>query len=386
MFLAVALAAQLTACTKSQETPTKEGFVRADGTGLVLDGRSYRFHGLNYYDINTYAGEDPFHPGTRHLVGCRFHSEVPRIAESLGRIGAAANALRGWFFQPFVTSVPLGGGPSRRDWSVFDRTLAAVRQAHMRIIVTLGDHFGNCERPPNPKSIDWYRFGYKTEVPARQLEPYRSYVADVVTRYRDHPEILAWQLVSEAMIFNKGGKGCDELAAMNALRAFADDVGGLIHSLDHNHLVSLGTGSSGCGIEGPRRAHYAHVFSSPGIDLCEYHDYYEPTHRIPQILAQELDICGSLLEKPLFIGETGIRASDAGQACPAGQFPACRARLLNAKFRAQFRGSSHGYAEDVVGELVWDWCENAWTPCKPTEWDIVPGDPVLLALASLPTS
>jgi len=358
------------------------GFVRRVGATLVADGRPYRFRGLNYYDINTYAGENPYRPGTRMVHGCRFHSQFPIVADSLARMGPNVNALRGWFFQPFATAVPLDGGPAQRDWSYFDHTLAAVRQAGMRIVVTIGDQYGCGVDLQRNLTIGWYRSGYRTTVAPDEIQTYRDYLRDIVTRYRDHPEVLAWQLVSEATVVGDDETTCDEPAAAKALRSFADDTSALVHRLDPNHLVSLGTGRSGCGYIG---RDYAAVFASPGVDLCEYHDYYDPALPVPPILRSGLDTCGRVLHKPLFIGETGMTALDAKKQCPA-RFRVCRAGLLRAKFAAQATAASRGLAEDVAGQLVWDWCEPAWTKCAPKEFDIMPGDPTLGALAALPVS
>jgi len=385
----VVLLALLVACTESPEPKENRatGFVRRDGTRLVLDGKNYLFHGLNYYDLAAFAQEIPGNPGHRLLSGCRFHKRLPVAAETLPRMGAGANAIRAFFYQPYATAVPVAGGPSTRDWSVFDRSLAAIRAAGMKAVIAFADQFGNCDLPKDEDhDIEWYRSRYRTETVPGEPSTYRDYVREVVTRYRDRPEILAWQLISEATVQNADGS-CDEAGAAKVFRAFVDDVGGLVKSIDGNHLVSIGTGRSGCGIEGPNRSDYSKVFSSPSVDLCEYHDYYDPTVPIPKILRRLLQICGEQLGKPLFVGETGMTRSDTGAACPQPRrFAACRARLLSAKFTAQMNATDAGFAENVVGELVWSWCEPAWTRCDPTKFDILPGDPVLSVVASLPTS
>ena len=380
------------ACTKQpperDRAPERPpGFVTREGTRLVLDGRPFRFHGLNYYDINAFAQENPLNPGTRPFHGCRTHSVVPRVDESLARMGSAANVLRAGFKQGYATAVPLGGGPPKRDWSTFDRTLEAVKRAGMRIIVYPVDHLGSCDVPLHVhKTISWYRSGYRTEVPPGLLSSYQEWVRELVTRYRNRTEILAWQLVNEPAVVAADGS-CDETKAVRVLRKFVDDVGGMIKRIDPNHLVTLGAGRVGCGLEGPDRAHYQQVFASPSIDLCEYHDYNEPTNPMPDILRLELDICGRVLKKPLFVGEVGISLSDVLGACPdKARFRACRSRLMAAKFEAQLNAASRSSAEDVVGVLVWTWCDPVWTNCQTYRHDIVVGDPVLKVLASLPTS
>jgi mannan endo-1,4-beta-mannosidase len=384
--LVAGLAVLFAACTSSAPPPKPKatGFVRADGTRLVVDGKPYRFHGLNYYDMNAPGKLNPYHAGFETLRGCRNHSEVPNLDESLATIGPAANALRSWFFQPYAVSVPEGGGPSQRDWSVFDKTLAAVKRAHMKIVVTLTENGGTCDEPDKVrKTIAWYRTGYKTEIAPGLVATYRSYVQEIVTRYKDHSEILMWQLVNEPSAIGRDGR-CIEARAARTLRAFADDVGGLIKSIDPNHLVSLGSWEVGCGLQGKDRRDFALVNESPAIDICEHHDYGQPTVPLPSALRQELILCAQL-NKPLFVGEVGIGASQAGSSCPVPRrFVACRGRLLAKKFDAALNASRDPAVSDAVGTLAWGYCESAWTRCSPPDLDIVPGDPVLATLARLP--
>jgi endo-1,4-beta-mannosidase len=73
-------------------------------------------------------------------------------------------------------------------------------------------------------------------------------VRDVVSRYAINLTIAMWQMVNEGEAVNSDGS-CNELAALSALLSFSNNVGGVIHSLDPNHLVSLGVlaGYSGSG-------------------------------------------------------------------------------------------------------------------------------------------
>ena len=48
--------------------------------------------------------------------------------------------IRAWFFQPLAT--PDKNGP--RDWTRFDRTIAAAKAAGYYVIPTLGNQWGEC--------------------------------------------------------------------------------------------------------------------------------------------------------------------------------------------------------------------------------------------------
>ena len=318
-------------------------FVTRAGTQLLLKGKPYRFTGLNIYNANSNGS-------------CWYTMASGSILDrSLMVIGPGKEAFRSWFFQSLATT----GG--ERDWSAFDHTLSVARARGVKVIATLTNQWGDCETG-GYKTDAWYTGGYTQPDPGGTVS-YRDWVAEVVTRYRDDPTILAWQLVNEAEVKPSNGAECSTNAAA-ILKSFAADVSGLIKPLDLNHLVSLGTmGGGQCGAQG---AEYQDVHSVATIDLCEYHDY-QPNAPMPgdewNGLQVRIDQCNAL-GKPLFVGETGIIPNDVGGTL------AGRAAAFEAKLRAQFGAG-------VVGELVW-----AWSALGSTldTYDVGAKDPVLKVL------
>jgi endo-1,4-beta-mannosidase len=286
---------------------------------------------------------------------------------SLSAIGSGKAAFRAWFFQYEAT---VGG---RRDWTAFDRTLAVARTHGVKVIPVLVDQWGNCEGWPNPeagyRNEAWYREGYRTRPTGPGLPAaYRDWVAEVVTRYRDDPTVLAWQLVNEAEAGTSLYGDCPE-SATGSLVAFATDMAGLVKTIDPHHLLSLGSiGSGQCGMEGDA---YETVHAVPGIDLCEYHDYDHPTEPVPgdewNGLAVRLRQCAEL-GKPLFTGELGLRPGEADGTL------AGRAALLSEKVRAQLGAGS-------VGVLVWAWRDAAHGGSTLDDFFVGPDDPALAVLA-----
>ena len=326
----LAVAAQTTAPT---------GFVTRVGTQLMLDGRPFRFTGLNIYNANS-----------RDNCWYSMGNDDDVLDTSLAAIGPAQNVFRSWFFQRLATR----GGI--RDWSAFDHTLAVAARHGQRVIVTLADQWGACEDDSASiyKVESWYQTGYRT--PGRSdLTSYRDWVAEVVARYRDNPTVLMWQLMNEAENKVAGMPVC---GAPATLKTWADDMSRLVKSVDARHLVSIGTiGSGQCGAV---FEDYAALHSSPDVDLCEYHDYGAPGKPIPgdawNGLAKRIAQCNAL-RKPLFIGESGIR--DTPLPTRAGHF--------DAKLRAQFEAG-------VAGVLVWAWNGRG---SAAQDFDIGPGDPLL---------
>jgi len=172
------------------------------------------------------------------------------------------------------------------------------------------------------------------------------------------------QLVNEGEARNADGS-CSESQAAGALRAFADDVGGLVKQLDPNHLVGLGTISGECG---SNEADYALIHASAPIDLCDYHDYGFPTSPLGNTdpyngLAASQGRCAAD-GKAFMVGEMGIHYEALSTPTLAA-----RASLFDAKLAAQFAAGS-------VGELIWNWSNTA-SDIAPRDLEITPGDPTL---------
>ncbi len=334
------------------------GFIEAQGTQLTLDGEPFRFTGLNVYNANSDGW-------------CWFEYSDTEFAQALIDMGPGVNVIRAWFFQPLATT-PAGV----RDWTRFDRTLQIAGQHGIRVIVTLTDQWGECgSTGANPfKDRAWYEGGYETEVLPDATVPYRDWVSEVVTRYKDDPNVAFWQLINEAEV-NEVIGGVQQACPpgnepADILRNWAQDVGGLVKSIDANHLVSLGTiGNGQCGAQG---AQYQSVHDIPEIDLCEYHDYGSPSVGIPgdqfNGLQVRLDQCAAI-DKPLFVGEAGIDPDEVGGTLQA------RADAFAAKIDAQFDAG-------VVGFLAWAWSSMGSTT---DNYDIGPNDPTLDVLATSTT-
>lgn len=302
-----------TTSTPTQTAPSATGFVQRSGTQLTLNGQPYRFVGFNIYNLNS-------------VNDCNTSGNPEAL---LAELDSVQDASRSWFFARFAQ-----GG-----WTRFDRTLAAAAANGQKVVVTLTNHWGDCEDGTS-KSESWYQTGYKTNA-WFGFASFRAYVQAIVTRYKNDPTILMWQMVNEAE------------ASHTSLKAFAIDIGGLIKSIDANHLVSLGT--IGSGQNGASGADYKALHAITQVDICEYHDYSAGAMPGDQWngLSVRLQQCAEL-NKPLFVGETGILRS-VGLTT--------RAQQLDAKMAAQF-------AAGVVGIQPWDWRLDS-------NYNYAPGDPAL---------
>jgi mannan endo-1,4-beta-mannosidase len=279
--------------------------------------------------------------------------------------------FRFWAFQNFFVS---NGSFS---WTNFDQVLAIAAAHGDKVIPVLTNQYSYCDGIT--KDLAWYQSGYNTAVRPGDVVTYRQYVSDVVNRYAANSTIAMWQLVNEGQAVNDDGT-CSEPTALSALLAFSKDVGGMVHGIDPNHLVSLGAlaGWNGSGRPdgqwcGAWNSDYQTLMASPGTDVCDFHDYgYSPypmgNPQAPD-LATAIQMCHAD-GKPIMVAETGIYATSTSDL-------AARAAAYRAKFAAQFQAG-------VVGELMWCWAVNPAyvVPTADPDYGIFPGDPSLGVLGT----
>jgi len=331
-----------TAAPTAPPPATTGGYVDRCGLGLCLSGLPYQFTGFNIYNANS--RDNCWYP-----LGYGNST----LDNALTAVGPGQEVFRAWFYQELAIT------NGARDWAAFDHTIAAARAHGLRIVVTLADQWGSCDSGPGTttyKGVDWYTDGYRSAVTPGVTTTYRDWVAEIVTRYRGEPAILAWQLMNEAEIKVDASQGCAADAA-SILRTWTADVGGLIKSIDTHHLVSLGTiGGGQCGTQGDE---YRALHELPAIDLCEYHDYLPDAMPGDQWngLAVRISQCAAL-GKPIFVGESGQK--DLSLTTRAARF--------SAKFASQFGAG-------VVGELIWALRDDAHGGSSTTNYDMGPSDP-----------
>ena len=88
----------------------------------------------------------------------------------------------------------------------------------------------------------------------------------------------------------------------------------------------------------------ARIHASPGIDVTSYHDYFAD-EVLPAELARRLREAGSL-DKPLLVGELGVRAGDGSDGCPTA---VDRGDRIRAKTKAMLARGVAGGARSGTG-------------------------------------
>ncbi len=316
-------------------------FVKRSGERLTLNGKDWRFVGFNDFQLTSM-------PGSTFCGGTIDRATLNWILANARNDGASV--IRTWFFQSYYDMTNASGKWLRINpsWAAFDRVLEAAAAHHLKVIPVLMNEYPTCEPTPTNKNLSFYKSGY-AQVGGGYPLSFRTYATTVARHYANNPTVAFWQLGNE--LENIDPRGCDERTSATALRTFADDMSAAIRSADPHHLVSLGTiGTNQCGLVG---ADYRYVHAG-AVDMCEYHDYGAASIPIPQDgsngLGRTISQCRAL-NKPVFIGEAGIKADvgDSGRSTGkiSGASLNLRAGFFDAKMTAAFRSG-------VVGYVIWD--------------------------------
>jgi mannan endo-1,4-beta-mannosidase len=292
------------------------GFVRASGTQLYVGGTPWRFTGYNAYQTTSAS------PGYQ-CGGASSDAQLDQLFAQMQNANGSI-AMRTWFFQSYQNG-------NSANFSQFDRVLTFASAHGIRVIATLVNQWTACDSGAGYKTASWYASGYKSVESGHTLS-FRDYAALMAAHYRNDPRIAFWQLVNEAETKDTHSGGCAANGAA-LLRAFGDDVAGVMKAADPNHLVSLGTmGGSQCGGQG---SEYQYIHAG-AIDICEMHDYHTSgMGSPPNDLTSRLAQCKAL-NKPLFVGESGLQNMSL----------TARASEFSNKLAALFGGGGAGF-------LIW---------------------------------
>jgi endo-1,4-beta-mannosidase len=345
------------------------GFVARSGQQLLLNGLPFRFVGFNLWRANVTSWNQPPSTGYDLNDGTTLDTTLKDIKAT----GPKLNVFRAWFMQQFA--LHNGAHTGAYDWSAFDKTLQVAQANGFKVIAVLDDQWSYETDGTDSGSgwlpSTWYQTGYKTgPFTSYEYYSYRQFVQDVVSRYKNNPAILAWEMVNEPEVASSDGVCVSNSESIMA--SFVHDIGGLIKSIDPNHLVSLG--ASGNGMCGTIEGDYQTVMSDPSIDLCSFHDYYGPTNITANNTWNGLNVriqqCGAL-NKPVYVGEMGIHSG----ATPCNGDLTCRASYLGQKLAAAFA------MPGVVGYLPWQF-DDRGSGYNGDDYNYGPGDPGIATLSS----
>jgi mannan endo-1,4-beta-mannosidase len=267
----------------------RPGWVTVDGVGFSLDGRPFRAAGANCYYLGYCPPERPEVLASALDTAAAFSANVLRIWAFL----EAESGQWGCRFQTFDAAegrvVPVEG---RDGLGRLDAAVRACSDRGIKLILTLANNW------PDYGGMDQYlrwlapgaghdEFYVREDV----CRAYEEWTRAVVTRYRDEPAILAWELANEPRCERPG-----------RIERWAERMSAHVKSIDPEHLVAVG--DEGVETEALLRL--------PAIDFGTYHLYPEHWGEAdPAFGARWIEShrrVGERVGKPVLLEEFGLRA------------------------------------------------------------------------------
>lgn len=319
-----------------------EGFVKTDGHRLTLDGREYRAIGVNIPHLHQAYLGTWFHIG--QIYGSAEQAKAAMVAaiEDMEQHGLA---FVRFFADPGYPKdrAMLYDKDPEKYWQGMDELFALCRQHGVKLIPSL-------QTIPGPYGIFGETGQAILDPNSRTYEAVHRYITEFVTRYRDDPTVLMWELLNEGMLrcdvemvnrkllpagvyppgatVREEGTLEDSLTWDMMLKLYREHAA-LIKSLDSNHLVT--SGDAGVRPEcTSRRETFPNfkfrrdswrewlgnnLLSQPEpLDVFSFHFYGSHEPGGPNEAWQELDAVEALRRiarlahaagAPLFIGEMG---------------------------------------------------------------------------------
>ncbi|MBN1286371.1 MAG: cellulase family glycosylhydrolase [Anaerolineae bacterium] len=268
-------------------TPAPGAFVGVADGGFAAGGVRFPVRGANYYPVHT--------PWRRFLTETA--PEAVQREFALMR-EAGLNTLRIFLWYEALFQCPGSGAVPRPDtFARLDAFIHRAGEAGFRLIVTLNDL-------PDLEHCPLYTAPAHTQAQTRYI----------VSRYRDEPVIMAWDLRNEGDIDYR------ERFTREQVLAWLAETAALVRRIDPNHLMTAGWLQDSAA-------------TAPHVDFLSFHHW-----RSAAELTDRLRALRAATDKPLLLGEVGYSA--------LGRSEVEQAALLDQAIAA-------AEAEGAAGWLVW---------------------------------
>ncbi len=358
------------AAAKTSSVP--EGFVYADGTHFMCDGAPFYFAGCNSYDLFTLGDGSSKDSNedieNKYMYKDQIDSRMQQMEDN------GVTVLRTWGFsnETWHGFELAPGEYNEAEFMLFDYIMYSAQEHNIRVIITLenyweayggidkklswagltgGSHANRAQYFSNETCKQWYK-DY-----AKHFAERTNYFTGV--QYKDDPTIFAWDLMNEPRYQDAG-----EDSTGLTLRAWVDEMGEYIKSVDPNHMVYAGLEGHGLkyGFGGDEGNPFVYIQQSPYIDFCSAHPYPDEqwANMTPEdtktTMLQWIADSHEVVGKPFVVTEFNVHSS-----LPADEY--------EAYWKAVFDTIEE---QDAAGGLFWEFNDR-----KLSEFTVMDGDPIL---------
>ena len=359
-----------TADVKTSSVP--EGFVYADGTHFMCDGVPFYFAGCNSYDMFTLGDGSSKDSNedieNKYMYKDQIDSRMQQMEDN------GVTVLRTWGFsnETWHGFELAPGEYNEAEFMLFDYIMYSAQEHNIRVIITLenyweayggidkklswagltgGSHANRAQYFSNETCKQWYK-DY-----AKHFAERTNYFTGV--QYKDDPTIFAWDLMNEPRYQDAG-----EDSTGLTLRAWVDEMGEYIKSVDPNHMVYAGLEGHGLkyGFGGDEGNPFVYIQQSPYIDFCSAHPYPDEhwANMTPEdtktTMLQWIADSHEVVGKPFVVTEFNVHSS-------------LSAEEYEAYWKAVFDTIEE---QDAAGGLFWEFNDR-----KLSEFTVMNGDPIL---------
>ncbi|GAA1753219.1 hypothetical protein GCM10009681_25250 [Luedemannella helvata] len=316
----VAAATAVIVATTAQAADPRDSFVTRCGIRFCVDGKPAYFAGANTYDLFTYGYD--WLPGEQYVDKVRIDGHFDKLRTD------GVQVLRLWMFshEDWMGSEAAEGVYTEEQFILYDYIMKSARDHSIRLIPVFENYweaYGGID-----KRLSWeglgtgqanrWRFFNKSQCPGC-FDQYKNYVRYALGRtnfftgvkWINDPTVMAWELMNEPRYQDATP---NENTTGTTLRAWVDEMGALVKSLDPNHL--LGTGMEGqqtsYGYGGDAGNPFVYIHQSPYIDFTSAHMY--PTEgwagldyaKARALVKRWIDDSHNVVGKPFFLGEWNV--------------------------------------------------------------------------------
>ncbi|KAG8982292.1 hypothetical protein FRB90_006892 [Tulasnella sp. 427] len=232
-----------TTTTASSTTyPAVTGYVKTSGQKFTANGSTYFLVGENAWWMFTLAST----------------ADMDKAFADIAATGATT--VRTWGFNDVVGSCPSGNTVCFQTWSgstptiqtaaltKFDQIVASAKSHGLRLIVPLTNNWSDyggmdvyVKQITGTTNHDYFYTN------SAVITAYKNYVNTFVTRYKNEPGILAWELANEPRCTGSGGTSTGT-CTKSTITSWITTMSAYIKSIDTNHLISIG--DEGFGLSG----------------------------------------------------------------------------------------------------------------------------------------
>ncbi|WP_051367148.1 cellulose binding domain-containing protein [Hamadaea tsunoensis] len=296
-------------------------FAQRCGIHFCFNGKPFYFAGANTYDVFTYGGSYG-DTETQYMDKARIDAHMAHLQSD------KVSVLRLWMFSHeswhgFETAK---GVYNDQQFALFDYVIQSAK-AHSIMLIPVFENYWEAYGGIDTR-LSWEglsggqpgraKFFNKAQCPGcfTQYKNYVNYALNRVNhysgvKYKDDPSIFAWELMNEPRYQDVSA---DENVSGATLRAWVDEMGAYVKSIDPNHLLDAGLEGHGTkyGFGGDEGNPFVYIQQSPYIDFTSAHPYPDEGWAgldIPKtktLIRAWISDSHNVVGKPFFMGEWNV--------------------------------------------------------------------------------